>query len=347
MGTAGVVVGRACEDLRVGEERVVVALTAPLDLRATLGPLGHGPFDPAFRVLPDGAVWRATRTPSGAATLRFVARYDGGSSAWWPHAVEVTAWGPGAVEALAAAPGLLGLHDDAEAFDPPPGVVRNARRRTVGLRLCRSGRVLESLVPAVLEQRVVTRSAWAAWAWLLRRHGEPAPGPGSGSGSGSGAAGAGAGSGGVPEGMRVPPSGERWADVPVWDFHRAGVDPSRARTVVAAARVADRLEEAVALGPDAALRRLRAVPGVGAWTAAHVAQRAWGDPDAVAVGDFHVPGQVGHALAGRAVDDAGMLELLEPYRGHRQRAVRHLLAAGVARAPRRGPRLAVADFRRL
>lgn len=299
--------------------RVTVALDAPLDLRRTLSPLGHGPFDPAYRVAPDGVAWRATRWPSGPATLRFVQR--------GPVSVEVAAWGPGAAEALAAAPGLVGASDDVAGFAPPPGVVRDCWRRTVGLRLCRTGRVMEALVPAILEQRVVTKTAWAAWAWLLRRHGEPAPGP-------------------APAGMRVPPPAEVWAAVPVWDFHRAGVDPARARTVVAAARLAPRLEEAVALGPDAGRARLCTVPGIGKWTAAHVAQRAWGDPDAVVVGDFHLPGQVGWALVGRPVDDDGMLELLEPYRGHRQRVVRHLLAAGVARVPRRAPRFAGADLRR-
>ncbi len=305
--------------------RGVVELAWPVDARRTLAPLGHGPHDPAFHVAPDGAVWRATRLPSGPATLRF--------SQTGPTSVEVVAWGDGAVAALALAPGMVGALDDASTFAPGVGVVRDAWRRTMGLRLGRSGQVLESLVPAILEQRVVTRSAWEAWTWLLRRHGERAPGP-------------------TPVDMRVPPSAQTWAAVPVWDFHRAGVDPARARTVVAVARLAGRLEESVAIadgpgGSEAALERLRVVPGVGPWTAALVAQRAWGDPDVVAVGDFHLPGQVGWALAGRrGVDDAGMLELLEPYRGHRQRVVRHLLAAGIARLPRRGPRLAPADHRR-
>ncbi|KGM14697.1 hypothetical protein N867_17415, partial [Actinotalea fermentans ATCC 43279 = JCM 9966 = DSM 3133] len=227
--------------------------------------------------------------------------------------------------------GLVGADDDAASFAPPPGPVREAWRRTPGLRLTRSGRVLEALVPAVLEQRVVTKSAWAAWEWLLRRHGEPAPGPTSGE---------------MPSGMRVPPSAEVWAAVPVWDFHRAGVDPARARTVVGCARLAAQLERTVTLDPAEAMRRLTAVPGVGQWTAAHVAQRAWGDPDVVTLGDFHLPAQVGWALAGHAVDDDGMLELLEPYRGHRQRAVRHLLAAGGWRVPRRAPRATAADYRR-
>ncbi|MDQ6648921.1 MAG: DNA-3-methyladenine glycosylase 2 family protein, partial [Actinomycetota bacterium] len=104
------------------------------------------------------------------------------------------------------------------------------------------------------------------------------------------------------------------------------------------------LEEAAAMSPADALRRLTAVPGVGAWTAAEVAQRALGDCDAVSVGDFHVPALVGWALAGRPVDDDGMLELLAPYRPHRYRAVR-LIELTVAK-PRFAPRYSPQDLRR-
>ena len=48
----------------------------------------------------------------------------------------------------------------------------------------------------------------------------------------------------------------------------------------------------------AAERRLRAIPGVGVWTAAEVRQRAHGDPDAVSFGDYHIAKDVGWALAG-------------------------------------------------
>jgi hypothetical protein len=41
-----------------------------------------------------------------------------------------------------------------------------------------------------------------------------------------------------------------------------------------------------------------------------------------------------------------MLELLEPWRGQRQRVVRLLLAGG-ARRPRRGPRFAPTNYRRI
>ena len=62
-----------------------------------------------------------------------------------------------------------------------------------------------------------------------------------------------------------------------------------------------------------------------------------GDPDAVIVGDYHLPHVVCLALTGRDGDDDRMLELLEPYRGHRARAQRLIALSGVGRA-RRAPR---------
>jgi 3-methyladenine DNA glycosylase/8-oxoguanine DNA glycosylase len=100
----------------------------------------------------------------------------------------------------------------------------------------------------------------------------------------------------------------------------------------------------VALGAGPAVERaLRTVPGVGAWTAAEVAQRAHGDADAVSVGDFHLPSLVGWALAGRRMDDDGMLELLEPYRPYRAWVVR-LIELGGPRPPRFGPRFAPRSY---
>src|SRR5699024_11722622 len=123
-------------------------------------------------------------------------------------------------------------------------------------------------------------------------------------------------------GLHVPPDPARLRAVPDWEWHRAGVDGQRRRTAVSIANVADRLERAVELGGSAGRELLCRVPGIGPWTAAEVAQRAWGDPDAVSIGDFHLPTVIGVALAGKPMDDAGMLTELEPYSGHRQRAVR-------------------------
>jgi 3-methyladenine DNA glycosylase/8-oxoguanine DNA glycosylase len=144
--------------------------------------------------------------------------------------------------------------------------------------------------------------------------------------------------------MRVFPAPQVWRRIPSWEWHRANVDPGRARTVMAAARVAGRLEEALSLPLETRVARMRLVDGIGRWTAAETAQRAWGDPDEPSVGDFHLPALVGWALVGRPVDDDGMLELLEAYPGHRHRAVRLVELSGV-RKPKFGPRSAVGDIR--
>jgi 3-methyladenine DNA glycosylase/8-oxoguanine DNA glycosylase len=145
--------------------------------------------------------------------------------------------------------------------------------------------------------------------------------------------------------MRVPPAPVTWASIPSWEWHRAGVEAVRARTIAAAARVAGRIEEAARLPSPDADRRLQALPGVGPWTSAEVRQRACGDADAVSVGDYHLPSIVGWALAGRGVDDAEMLALLAPYQGHRHRACVLAGLSGAYQPPRRGPRLAVRDYR--
>jgi 3-methyladenine DNA glycosylase/8-oxoguanine DNA glycosylase len=296
-----------------------------VDVRLTLSVHRRGSGDPAFRIAADGSVWRTSLTPDGPGTLRILGTPRNGATERTGTMVSATAWGPGASWLLAAAPGLLGAHDDPAGFDPQDPPLREMSRRYPGLRLGRSGRVLEALVPAVLEQKVVGAEAWRAWRLLLLRFGDPAPGP-------------------APAGMRVFPAARTWLRIPSWEWHRAGVEAVRARTVAGAARVAGRLEEIVTMLPAAADRRLRALPGIGPWTSAEVRQRACGDPDAVSVGDYHLPAAVGWALAGRKVDDAGMLELLAPYAGHRYRATRLVELSGV-RPPRHGPRMSVRDYR--
>jgi 3-methyladenine DNA glycosylase/8-oxoguanine DNA glycosylase len=233
--------------------------------------------------------------------------------------VEAEAWGPGAEWLLGAIPGFLGADDDPSDFVARHRVVHEVHRRNPGLRLTRTGLVLESLIPAILEQKVTADEAYRAWRLLLRRHGEPAPGPAMG--------------------MCVPPAPRGWALIPSWEWHRAGVDGKRAGTIVRSVRVAARLEEATAMAPADAFRRLQAVQGIGPWTAAETLQRSNGDPDAVTVGDYHLPHTVGYALTGaHRSDDATMLGLLEPYAGQRHRAVRLILLSGRV-PPRRAPHM--------
>ncbi|GGM66426.1 3-methyladenine DNA glycosylase [Longimycelium tulufanense] len=282
-----------------------------------LAPLRRGTGDPTLRV-EEGAAWRACTTPEGPTTLRLTRR-DG--------AVHATAWGPGAHWVLDGVPALLGAEDDDSDFEAHHPLIADTRRRNPGLRLGTTGRVWDVLVPAVLEQKVTGREAWRSWRELCRRYGTPAPGP-------------------APAGMRVPPTPQAIRTIPDWEWHRAGLDGARRRTLVRVAGVARRLERAVELGGERGRQLLRLVPGIGVWTAAEVAQRAWGDADAVSVGDFHIPSVVGWALLGRPLDDDGMLELLAPYAPHRHRAVRYVEASGF-RKPRFGPRTSPRDYRRI
>jgi 3-methyladenine DNA glycosylase/8-oxoguanine DNA glycosylase len=128
------------------------------------------------------------------------------------------------------------------------------------------------------------------------------------------------------------------ARTPYWSYHRFGIERRRAEVIIRAARSAKRLEETVQMDLASAYRRLQAFVGVGPWTTAKVAMVALGDPDAVPVGDYHLAHTIGFALEGtpRSTDER-MLQLLEPYRGHRARVVRLLAAAGIG-APRFGPK---------
>src|SRR5690606_5665836 len=215
-GTAGGAFGLSAAAWSTGRVLTVRHTSSrPLDVALTLGPLSHGAADPTFQRAPDGSIWRTSLLRSGPVTQRFVPA--------GPHAVTVHLWGDGAHEAADAVPTLLGEDDDPTGFTPPPQV-REAHRRAVGMRMPRSDRVLEALVPAVLEQRVQTVTAHRAWRRLVRRFGSPAPGPA--------------------PGLFVVPDARTWARIPVWEWHQAGVDPGRARTVARCALVAPRLEEA-------------------------------------------------------------------------------------------------------
>ncbi|MFE2600534.1 DNA-3-methyladenine glycosylase family protein [Streptomyces sp. NPDC059396] len=294
----------------------------PHNLALVLAPLRRGPADPAFRAVPDGSYLRAVRTPAGPGTLRLKAA-DG--------AVEAEAWGPGADWMLEQLPDLLGAADDPDAFTPRHRLLAETLRHRPGLRLCRTGLVLESLIPSVLEQKVTTVEAYRAWRTLVRKYGEPAPGPALPSG----------------ERLYVMPDARTWSLIPSWEWHKAGVDAKRSATILRAVRVARRLEEAAAMDPVQAAARLQLIPGIGPWTAAEVVQRSNGAPDAVTVGDLHLPGIIGHALAGdRYADDAAMLELLAPYAGQRHRATRLILLSGRTPA-RRTPRTPIRNIARL
>jgi 3-methyladenine DNA glycosylase/8-oxoguanine DNA glycosylase len=318
-----------------------------LDLRATVGAFQRGPGDPTQRTA-GGVIWQAVRTPEGVATLALSQQSDG--------SVRAASWGSGRGWAIEQVPALCGGRDSSDGFDASlHPLIADAFRRHPGLRLGRTDLPFDAFAQAVVEQKITLRQAFRVWRRIVTWHGDRAPGPGA---------------------LFAPPSTSGWRTIPSWSWHRAGLEPPQSKTLVMAAARADAVERAARWQPcrdeaglvaahsanravvaSGAIRPLAAAPpgldearsagtedpllcfpGVGPWTAAETRIRSFGDPDAVSVGDYHLAHHVGHALTGSRVDDDGMLELLEPWRGHRQRVIRLILAAG-AGEPRRAPRL--------
>ena len=305
--------------------RRTVELAAPVDLRVVLGPHVRGPGDPTGRLSSRSAI-RVTRTADGPATILVEIRGT--------H-VQAEAWGPGADRVLEGLPALLGLLDDPSGFDASAHpVVADLARRRPSLRIGWTGAVFEALLPAILEQKVTGMEAAGAFRGLVRQHGEPAPGPPA-----------------AAQRLRLQPEPALLASLPYFAYHPHGLEQRRAETLRRVATRAARLE-GLASRPGtrlevgaAATAELRGIAGVGSWTAAEVTFRAIGDPDAVSVGDFHLKNLVAFALAGaRRGTDERMLQLLEPWRGHRARVVRLLELSGIS-PPRFGPRFAPVDRR--
>lgn len=286
----------------------------PVDLRLLLVHR-HGSQDMSYRLEggPDVQTarhWRAVRTPAGPGTVA-ISRIPGG--------VRARAWGAGAEWLLDLVPDLLGDSDEPEEFHPTDSLIRDLVGKHGVPRYGRSHRVIEALVPTIFEQKVTGQEAFAGFAMLLRRFGEPAPGP-------------------RPD-LRILPAPEVLRTIPSWEWLKLPLDPGRSRPLLRAVAVADALERAEQ-GPASLLgQRLRSLPGIGEWTEAEVLQRTHGDPDAVSFGDYHVAANVGWALTNAPWNDDQMREYLEPFAGHRRRVV-DLITAAAGPRPRRGARMA-------
>ncbi|MUM19660.1 3-methyladenine DNA glycosylase [Mycobacterium sp. CBMA271] len=272
-----------------------------MDIRRTLGIHRRGSGDPTYRISPGGSITRASHTPDGPGVLT-ISRED--------KTVVGRAYGDGAEWLLDRLPRLLGADDEPEALIPKHDAVTALIRGATGVRLGATDRVWESLVPAVLEQKVPGAEAWRAWRYLIDRFGVDL------------------------NDAKAPPPQREWLDIPSWEWHKSGIEPVRMHTLRAAAHA----------DVETKPQHLQAIRGIGPWTEAEVRARALGDPDAVPVGDYHIAGQVGLALAGRKTNDAEMLELLEPYAGQRYRVIR-LIELVAPKPTRRGSRMPVRDYR--
>lgn len=293
-----------------------IPIEEPYDLAGTLFPIRRGSGDPTMRI-ENGAAWRAARTPDGPVTL-LLEQMDG--------AVRAMAWGAGAAWALDHAPGLIGAEDDVSAFVPHDDVMARMWKEHRSVRLTLALDVVRTLVAAILEQKVVGMEARRAWRRMTIALSEPAPGDG---------------------GLMLPPDPATVAEVAYYRFHPWGVERRRAEVIRAVCARAESLEALADVRFDEARRRLEAMPGIGPWTAAEVMRLSFGDPDAVSVGDYHLPDIVGWALAreDRGTDER-MLELLEPYRGQRGR-VQVLLERSHIAPPAYGPRMEARSIEKL
>jgi 3-methyladenine DNA glycosylase/8-oxoguanine DNA glycosylase len=290
----------------------------PCPVGAVLSIHRRGAGDPTFRHTADGATWRGVRTPEGTATLRLLPDPAAGT-------VTAESWGSGAEWVLDSVPRMLGADDDPSGFEPVHRPIADAWRRHGNWRLGATGLVMESLVPAIIEQKVTGMEAFAAFRTLVHRFGVRAPGPPS--------------EPEPPVRLWVQPSPTELRAIPSWEWLRLPVDGARSRPIQHAARVASALERAGREPPEEFDRRVRTLPGIGVWTSAETRSRAMGDPDAVSFGDYHVAANIGFVLTGAPVDDDELAVLLEPYAGHRHRVQRLVELSGLRR-PRHGARMA-------
>ncbi|MEA3185888.1 MAG: hypothetical protein QOJ74_2365 [Ilumatobacteraceae bacterium] len=277
-------------------------------ISACLSAYRFGAGDPTTRLDP-GEFWRASFTPDGPATLRIC--WDGGR-------VDADAWGAGRAWMLDQVEAMTGAGDPGFVFDEAHPAVLRAQRNHPDVRFGASRMLYHELLPTILGQRITAGEALRQWHGLCRRLGEPAPGP--------------------RDDLRLPPSPAALLGRPAWWFHPLGVEAKRAQALRSVARHADKLWGWADLGHDAIAAKLGLLPGVGPWTIGSVMATALGDPDAVAVGDFHLKNIVSYNLAAepRGTDER-MLELLAPYDGQRGRVVRLLLLDGHS-PPAFGPR---------
>ncbi|MFT5201458.1 MAG: 3-methyladenine DNA glycosylase/8-oxoguanine DNA glycosylase [Candidatus Aldehydirespiratoraceae bacterium] len=246
----------------------------------------------------DGVNWWTTNTPIGEVVVAFrtgrgLVRADG--------------WGPGTDWAFTQLPALLGANDDPSDFDIRHPKLAPLAANFSAVRIGATARWYEAVAISAIGQRVVTADAKASKEKLCRRYGK-----------------------GLPTGpARTFPDPATLLTLTDADFHRVGIERSRARVLRVAAKYADRLERLDGVpGPDAN-EWLQRLPGIGPWTAALATAAAGGDPDAVPVGDLHIPRMITFALTGEANGtDETMLDALAPFAGHRQRVVRLVKLGG-------------------
>lgn len=272
----------------------------PFDLHATFEMQLLGKFDPTGR-----------RAPSSISKIHFDTR---GNIVVWRFqkmptglSIEVDGDDGSLLESMTRQFPLL---DGAESFAPEHPLLQRLSKGFGGLRLLRMPWIFDVAAGAVLQQRVRWQTAYTDFRKIAVRWGTRSAG-----------------------GVAFPTSAQL-AAVPLARLEAIGLDPKRARALhLLACADARRSFLHPETDPAGVAARLIAIRGIGPWTVGHIMGVAYGNPDALIVGDLHIPSLVTSALAGEPEGtDERMLELLAPYTGQRFRVVR-LLAWAARRTP--------------
>ncbi len=273
----------------------------PIDALRTFALQRFGSYDPTA-TFDRNTLRKAFSTPRGLCVVSIAKTTTG---------ISIEAAGADEEAVLADLLDAFRADDGYATFAPEHPLLAKLHRTVGGLRLVRVPWRFDTAACTILQQRVTVREALQQWRRIAMRYGERAGD------------------------LHVFPSAERVARMESWRFEELGVDPKRTRALHALAFEAHRRNLFAETNVARVRKVMMSIRGIGPWTTESTLGFGYGDPDALPLADLHIPHLVCWALAREKHEtgeraDARMVELLEPYRGQRFRAMRLLMAAGIS-----------------
>ena len=295
---------KAQDETQAQDRAQTIVRIFPIHFSRTFSMQSLGPYDPTAESGTN--LFRKAFLYRGApATLEFQRA---------PEGLLVTALAPQAEALLEETLAGLAQDDCYRSFATDDSGIWRLHRSQPGLRLLRFPWLYEMTCSAILQQRVRTVDAMRDWRHITQRWGVAAP-----------------------LGLWAFPSVEILARVAQFELQALDIDAQRARTLLRFAQESRFVPLRTTLSFAELRDRLIRIPGIGPWTTESVLGYGAGDVDAAIPGDLHLPHVVCYALAGEIPgSDERMMELLEPFRGHRFRIIRLIYASGLA-VPRTTP----------
>jgi AraC family transcriptional regulator of adaptative response / DNA-3-methyladenine glycosylase II len=183
-------------------------------------------------------------------------------------------------------------------------MLRPLLRKTPGLRVPGAWDAFELAVRAVLGQQVSVAGATTLSGRLAKRFGTAFATP-------------------WPQLTHVFPAPTTLAEASVVDIAAIGLPQARAETIRAVARAAMAGQFAFPPGmpADAAVARMKEIPGIGEWTAQYLAMRLLRSPDAFPAGDLGLRKAAG---SGAPMSEAALRARAEVWRPWRAYAAAYL-----------------------